>query len=123
MGLLSFCQWIEQTGSSTALRESTWGYPVIGALHVLGIAWFGGAVLLADPGGQLRLWKRIGLGAMLLTGALLFWIEPVKCYQSGPFRLKMLLLMGALGTARFQVRLSLVLWLATIFAARWIAYF
>ena len=123
MSLLSLCQWIQQTGSSTALRESTWGYPVIGALHVLGIAWFGGAVLFEDPQRRLRLWKQIGLGAMLLTGALLFWIEPVKCYQSLPFRLKMILLAAALVTARLHQRLSLVCWLATIFAARWIAYF
>jgi hypothetical protein len=122
MPLLTFCQWIQQTGSSTALRESTWGYPVIGALHVLGIAWFGGAVLVY-PGPQLRTWKRVGLGAMVLTGVLLFWIEPLKCYQSLPFRLKMLLIAGALVTARFQARLSLACWLATIFAARWIAYF
>ena len=34
------------------------GYPIIGAIHVLGLAWFGGAVLIADR--QLRAWKWIG---------------------------------------------------------------
>ena len=30
---------------------------------------------------------------MLLTGALLFWLEPLKCYNSLSFRVKLLLLL------------------------------
>jgi hypothetical protein len=126
MSLATICQWIQETPVSTLLRESTWGFPAAGALHVLGIAWFGGTVLFTGP--EFRAWKRVGLAAMLATGALLFWIEPVKCYTSGPFRLKMFLL--ALLAANAWNPARRLAWVATltllggmIFAARWIAYF
>jgi hypothetical protein len=86
MTLVAICRWIQDTPSSTLLRESTWGFTILGSLHVLGIAWFGGTVLF--PG--MRTWKRIGLAWMLLTGGLLFWLEPLKCYFSVSFRVKML---------------------------------
>jgi len=127
MSLLPFCQWIQGTPSSTFLRESTWGFPILSAIHVLGIAWFGGTVLIPGFGRQLPRFQRVGLALMLLTGALLFWLEPVKCYNSGPFRLKMLLLvlvgLNALVGTRLTTVLSWALWIAIIFAARWIAYF
>ena len=67
MSLLAICQWIQETAASTALRESTWGFPILGALHVLGIAWFGGALFFPPA----RLWRRIGLATILATGVLL----------------------------------------------------
>jgi hypothetical protein len=127
MSLLSFCQWIQSTPSSTWLRESTWGFPIVSAIHVLGIAWFGGTVLIPSLGRQLPWFRRPGLTLLLLTGAMLFWLEPVKCYRSVPFRLKMVLLVLVCLTPLFRSRLatacSWVLWIAIIFAARWIAYF
>jgi hypothetical protein len=127
MSLLPFCQWIQNTPSSTWLRESTWGFPIISAIHVLAIAWFGGTVLIPSLGRQLLSFQRTGLALVLLTGALLFWLEPVKCYASVPFRLKMLLLVvvgvNPLFRNRLTTGLSWTLWLAIIFTARWIAYF
>ena len=64
------------------LRESTWGYPIIGALHVLGMAWFGGAVLIVDR--QLRAWKRVGMVVMFASGMLLFALQPAG-QQLSPF--------------------------------------
>jgi hypothetical protein len=128
MSLLPFCQWIQSTPSSTFLRESTWGFPIVSAIHVLAIAWFGGTVLIPALGHHLKSFQRTGLALLLLTGVLLFWLEPVKCYASGPFRLKMLLLLVLLGmTSRFRGRMATVsswaLWAAIIVAARLIAYF
>jgi hypothetical protein len=127
MFLLPFCQWIQSTPSSTLLRESTWGFPIVSAIHVLAIAWFGGTVLIPGLSRQLPSFRRTGFALLLLTGALLFWLEPVKCYASGPFRLKMLLLvlLGVNGwfRSRLTTAFSWVLWAAIIFAARWIAYF
>jgi len=127
MSLLAWCQWIQNTPSSTWLRESTWGFPIISALHVLGIAWFGGKVVIPSLGRRLKGFGSAGLAVLLLTGALLFWLEPLKCYASGPFRIKMLLLAGLAMNVTVRTRLrpvlSCALWLAIIFAARWIAYF
>jgi hypothetical protein len=123
MSLLALCRWIQATQSSTLLRESTWGFTILGALHVLGIAWFGGAVLFS----AMPVWKRIGLAWMLLTGALLFWLEPWKCYNSLSFRLKLLLLILLPSTMflppKFARAATLILWAAVILASQGIAFF
>ncbi len=123
MSVLAICRWIQDTPSSTLLRESTWGFTILASLHVLGIAWFGGAVLFS----VMRPWKRIGLAWMLFTGVLLFWLEPLKCYNSISFRVKMLLLISllfaALLPAKLAYALSLILWAAVILASQGIAFF
>jgi hypothetical protein len=123
MSLLVICRWIQDTPSSALLRESTWGFTILGSLHVLGIAWFGGAVLFRTR----RKWKRIGLAWMLATGGPLFWLEPLKCYYSVSFRVKMLLLLSLIPAVLLPPRLarawSLVLWAAVILASQGIAFF
>ncbi len=123
MPLLAVCQWIQATPSSTALRESTWGFTILSALHVLGIAWFGGAVLFF----VMPRWRRIGAVWMVVTGALLFWLEPLKCYNSLSFRIKMLLLLTLASTAllssKFARASALILWAAVILASQGIAFF
>ncbi|MEP7309804.1 MAG: hypothetical protein ABJA98_30210 [Acidobacteriota bacterium] len=110
------------------LRESTWGYPIVGAIHVLGLAWFGAAVLIVDR--QLRAWKGIGLAIMLATGTLLFALQPARYYTGVSFRIKMLLLLflgvnAAIARTRIGLPRSLVLalWVCVIFASRAIAFF
>lgn len=121
--LQAICRWIQSTPSSTFLRESTWGFTILSALHVLGVAWFGGAVLFS----VLRTWQRIGLAWMLATGALLFWLEPLKCYNSLSFRVKLLLLVVLAFTTFLPPRIarpvSLGLWAAVILASQGIAFF
>ncbi len=132
MSLLAVCQWIQNTSLSTAVRESTWGFPILGALHVLGIAWFGGVFLLsalrAEIAAQLGPWRRLGASALLVTGVLLFFVEPLKCCHSFSFQVKMALLITiAVNTlllrGRVAAGISFVLWSAVIFAARGIAFF
>jgi hypothetical protein len=127
MSPLAICRWIQDTQSSTLLRESTWGFTILGSLHVLGIAWFGGAVLVSRMAPFLRVWKRVAFAWMLLTGGLLFWLEPLKCYHSLSFRVKMLLLLSLPLTVflppRFARAWSLVLWAAVILASQGIAFF
>ncbi len=110
------------------LRESTWGYPIIGAIHVLGLAWFGGAAWVEDR--ELRAWRWIGLALMFLSGALLFALHPSRYYDSVSFRLKMLLLLGVGGNAalahtrpRLARGVAVALWIGIIFASRGIAFF
>ena len=106
----------------TFLRESTWGYPIISAIHVLGIAWFGGTVLVSDFASDLRRVRRLGLALVLITGALLFWLHPLQYYHSVWFRVKMLLLF-LLTLTGLSNRFALALWIAIIFAARGTAFF
>jgi hypothetical protein len=120
MSLLALCNWLQHTPLSAAMSESTWAVPVIAAIHVLGISWFGGTVLISDP--HLRRWRFIGLAAMLITGALLFWSQPVRLYGSVFFRVKIVLLLILSVSAKLPRMVSLSLWIAVIFAARGIAY-
>ena len=125
--LLELARWMQDTPLRLDLSQSTWAVPIIGAIHVLAIAWFGGTVLMNDP--RLRRFRWIGLSILLVTGALLFWSQPLRLYFSQFFRLKMLLLVligvSALLPARYArlaMVLSLVLWASVICASRGIAY-
>jgi len=131
---LAFCQWLQDSPLSTAVRESTWGVPILAALHVLALAWFGGAVLLAGLRAEfaaLRIYRKIGIAALLATGLLLFVVEPLLCYRSVAFRVKMgLLVVVALNAwavrpagARLSAAITITLWIAMIFAARGMAFF
>lgn len=106
----------------TFLRESTWGYPIIAAIHVLGMAWFGGTILASSFVDDLRRARRIGLALMLLSGGLLFWLHPLQYYGSVFFRIKMLLLLLLIRT-KVASPLAFALWIAIIFASRGIAFF
>jgi hypothetical protein len=110
-------EWLQATALSTWLRESTWGFPLLAALHVLGIAWFGGAIWL-----HLEKGRRIGLTFMTVTGLILFYMSPVRCSQSWAFWMKMALLAVA-AWPRCPRPVSVACWTGMIFAARGIAFF
>src|SRR5262245_29501563 len=97
-------EWIESTGLSIAIREGGLPYPIIGGIHLLAIAWFGGMLLTTDLRllgwvmpqrrfselwRQLRPWKRLGFVTVVVTGLLLTWAEPVRLYGSPSFWVKM----------------------------------
>jgi hypothetical protein len=106
MSLLSICEWIQNTQLSIAIREGALYYPIIGGVHLLAIALFGGMLLavdlrllgwgmrrraVSDVVDQLRVWKRIGFVVVVASGALLAWAEPLKLYHSKSFWIKMTL--------------------------------
>jgi len=105
----------------TFLRESTWGYPIIAAIHVLGLAWFGGTVLASPFIPELQRWRRAGLALLLLSGVVLFWLHPVRYSASTSFQAKLVLLLAAL-FAKPGKPLSILLWILMIFASRGIAF-
>ena len=111
MNLLPFFEWCESTGLGLAVRESVWLFPVIEAVHLLGLCLVGGALLLVDLrmigagltrtslpllARQARPWLAAGVITMVLTGVLLFLSESVKCYYSQAFWVKMTTLPVAL---------------------------
>jgi hypothetical protein len=139
---------IQDTGISRAISESTWGYPMVGAIHVLAMALFGGAVLITNVQElgfafrspafsrlteEVRLLKIFGLSLVIGTGALLFASGAVRYYSSGSFRIKMvllgLILLNAIMASKrghnraLHSGIALALWAAVIFAARGIAFF
>lgn len=123
MDLLPVFEWCEASWLGQFVRTSTWMFPVIEAVHLLGLALLGGAVLVVDlrllnvmlrdqPVARLargvQPWMNRGVALMLSTGFLLFMSEAVKCYHSPAFRVKMATLPIALAFA-YVVRRPLVL--------------
>jgi hypothetical protein len=108
MSIISTLEWIESTDLSTAIREGALSYPILGGIHLLGIALFGGMVLVtnlrllgwamqlrpvSDLVQQFRPWKRAGFIVVVASGLLLAWAEPLKLYRSPSFWIKMALLL------------------------------
>jgi hypothetical protein len=155
--LLPFFQWCESTALGTAIRMSPWAFAVIESVHLLGLAVIGGAVLLVDLrmlGFGLRNqriaelaravfpWLVGSLVVMLLTGVALFLSEPLKCYDSRAFWVKMISL-GLAMLFTFSIRrkvtmadetrvrpiwfklvalVSLALWFGVGGGGRWIGF-
>lgn len=105
--ILSLCQWAQNTAFFTALRGSWYVYPAIMATHLLGIAWFGGMILitdlrllglamrnrpLSDVVDQLRVPKRVGLLMVVICGILMLGSKAEEYYYNIFFRVKLLLL-------------------------------
>lgn len=107
MAIPGIVEWMENTDLSVAIREGGLPYPIIGGIHLLSIALFGGMLLatdlrllgwamkgrkVSDVLVQLRPWKWVGFVVVTVTGLLLMWAEPVRLYRSPSFWVKKALL-------------------------------
>ena len=156
---MSTLEWIESTRLSTEIREGALAYPILGGIHLLSIALFGGLVLATDFRllgwalcrhavseliRSLRPWKWVGMIAIVATGLLLTWAEPIRLYRSPSFWIKLgIFALVGLHAAVFRQRvygyperldvaltrearlagaLSLILWTGLIVAGRFIAF-
>jgi len=156
-----YFQWLQDTGISTYIREDAFWYPFIIALHVMGNATGVGLILALDFRllgwgmkktpvsalfNQLRPWAIVGISYQMITGLILFVGEPMKCYDSRSYWIKMAAMFLALGNAflfdktvypgvskwdtlvklpgraRWAGGSSLVLWAVVIYFGRWLAY-
>ncbi len=111
MTLLELFERLEASALGTAIRDSAWLFPVIEAVHLLGLALLGGAVLVLDlrllglgltqrpvayVARQLTPWLLGAITVMVASGVPLFLSEAVKCFHSEAFRVKMIALALAL---------------------------
>jgi hypothetical protein len=151
-------EFLSQWPVAAFLRQSLWAYPVVNALHIFSIGLIAGAIttldlrvlgmfrdiplaLLARP--LLRV-AQAGVVMTLLSGFVLFSVQPENYLGNAAFQIKLVLLTLALANA-FLVHqlpcwrraldnnhvhpllaaaalLSLMLWASTILAGRWIAF-
>jgi hypothetical protein len=118
MSLLSIAQWLQDTSISTGIRESVWVFPIIETVHLLALAFSVGIIMFVDLrliGAAMRerpvteVFDRLqpmalkGFAINVLSGMLLTLSEPVKCYHSVYFMIKMvLLLLLGLNAVAFQ---------------------
>ena len=157
MSLLPFFQWAEATPLGEAIRNSSWAFAAIESVHLLALAAVGGTVLvvdlrllgfglraqpIADVARDARPWFGGSLIVMLVTGVGLFLSEPMKCYASTAFAVKMTCLALAIAftfTVRMSVTMadegrvrsswlkavalvSLALWFGVAASGRWIGF-
>ncbi len=105
-----FLEWLGTTPWSVALLESLHAWPLIESTHVITLAVFVGTAIINDlrllgwgmrdvpvseVTGRLLPVTRLAFVVMVITGALLFYSDPLRYYHSLFFRLKMVLLVVA----------------------------
>ena len=113
-------EWLEGLAWTTAIRESTWGYPMLETAHVASVVVFAGLVIMMDlrlvglafthaaPAQiQRRLfpWQMAGLVPSTATGLLLIGIDPLRYYRNVFFWIKLgLLAVAGLNALTFHWR-------------------
>lgn len=153
-----FVQWCYYSKDYAFIRDTKYGVPILQSLHLTGITLLLGTTLILNLrllnlgftklplpllAEQLWRWTKTGLALTVVTGIMIFLPDPTRYAHSGPFRLKMILLLLALlfqfTVFRNAVRqkpspqararsiviaaISLTLWFGTGWAARAIAFF
>ena len=101
----------ESTLVGRAIADSVWAFPILEAVHLLGLCMLGGALLVVDlrllgvgltsqPVARLaryaRPWLVASVIVMVLTGIPLFLSEAIKAYYNTSFWVKMCTLPFAL---------------------------
>lgn len=156
---MEILEWLETTALADAVRTIPWLYPALESAHYIGIASLVGGILLIDlrllgVAKKLRIdlmitllpWVWAGFIINAVTGGIIFVYGATGFGTSGPFQLKMLLIVVAginafifemmarrgrttwvaEGTAPVTVRLvatlSLILWASVVTTGRWMAY-
>ena len=109
--LLAFFEWCETTAIGHAVKDSAWLFPVIEAVHLLGLSLLGGSLLVLDLrmlgfglrrqsiaqlARDTRGWLLGSIAVMIVTGTALFLSEAVKCYYNQSFWVKITTLPVAL---------------------------
>jgi len=103
MSILRVCAWLEETPVALLIRESTWGFAIVVAIHILGLTlsvgtlvWFDLRLLGVSMRGypvsalyrRLMPWTLAGFAIMFGSGAGLFATYATAAYGSLAFRIK-----------------------------------
>lgn len=109
--LFPFFKWCDNSWIGAAIRGSKYAFPVIEAIHLLGLTVLLGIMVVIslrlfgfilrhestrELATDLRPFTWWSITTMLVTGYLLFASEALKCYDSPSFRFKMACLILAL---------------------------
>jgi hypothetical protein len=110
MTIVDICQWLESTPVARLIQESAYGFPIVVAIHILGLTFSVGTLLWVDVRmlglslRELRVsevyralapWFLVGFTLMLMSGATLFVAFATSAYANVYFRVKLILLLVA----------------------------
>lgn len=106
---LPFFEWCGRTWLGTTVRDTVWAFPVIETFHLLALAILLGTVLIVNLSAfgvgrssssvtarELEPWMLTSLAVSILSGIPMAMSEPMKCYESYSFPIKMILLVVAI---------------------------
>jgi hypothetical protein len=104
MSVLGVCEWLEHTPVALMVRESAWGFQILAAAHIMGLAlsvgtfvWFDLRLLgvalqrcrISAIYRALMPWAGIGFLVMFTTGLLLFAGSATAAYANAYVRVKL----------------------------------
>lgn len=120
--LIELAEGIQGSAFGTALAESTYAFPIIEGIHLIGLSISVGLIVLTDlrligvflrhvPVTEvlhgLRPFVLGGFAAIFASGALLFWSEAATVVASPPFPFKLaFILLGGLNALYFEFVLA-----------------
>jgi hypothetical protein len=102
-----FFEWCGRTAVGMAVRDTIWAFPFIETFHLLALAALLGSILLINLrvfgigmrqfsvpqlARMLEPWILASIPVMLVSGILMALSEPIKCFESYSFPVKMLFL-------------------------------
>jgi hypothetical protein len=141
---LPFFEWCGKTWLGTAVRDNVLAFPVIETFHLLALAVLLGSVLIVNlrvfglGAGRMSLsddlepWMRISLAVLIVSGIPMAMSEPMKCYESYSFPIKMILLVVAVlwhfavrrrwSGSKLAATVSILLWAGIGIAGKGIPY-
>jgi hypothetical protein len=150
-----YFEWAGNTWLGTTVRDTVWAFPVIETFHLLALAILLGTVLIVNlrvfglgksylPAAQLARqfepWMLVSIGVLVATGIPMAFSEPMKCFESYSFPVKMTLMVmgiasqftiqrrwilrGDAGTAKARIAaiVSIFIWTAVGAAGKGIPY-
>lgn len=103
MLVMQLCKWVENTPPALFVRESAYGFPIVVAVHILGLTvsvgtlvWFDLRLLgvslrrypISEMYHRLMRWTLSGFAVMFISGAMLFAGYATAAYGSVYFRIK-----------------------------------
>jgi hypothetical protein len=111
---LPFFQWCEKTWLGSTVRDTVWAFPVIETFHLLALAILLGSVLIVnlrafgvgtrsaafpetgpEMAARFEPWIVVSIVVLIVSGIPMAMSEPMKCYESYSFPIKMMLLVLA----------------------------
>jgi hypothetical protein len=99
-----YFEWCGNTWLGSTIRDTVWAFPVIETFHLLALAVLLGSVLIvnlrvfglghryasaAHMARQLEPWMLASIGVLIATGIPMAFSEPIKCFESYSFPIKM----------------------------------
>jgi hypothetical protein len=103
-----YFEWCGNTWLGATVRDTVWAFPLIETFHLLALAVLLGSVLIVNlrvfglgkqyvsasqMARQMEPWMLVSIGVLIASGIPMAFSEPIKCFESISFPIKMVLIL------------------------------